>query len=48
MLNRVINGTKQADVKQQFVATMERARFNPLADQNAVQQANQFLERLSH
>ena len=48
MLNRVINGTKQPDLKQRFIATMDRARFNPLSDQNAVQQANRFVERFSH
>lgn len=48
MLNRVINGTKKADVKERFVATMERVRFNPLADQSAIQRANRFVERISH
>jgi hypothetical protein len=47
MLNRIINGTQASDVKQQLVATLERVRLNPLADQDAIQRANHFLERLS-
>jgi hypothetical protein len=48
MLNRVINGTKEPEVRRRLVAAMEAARVNPLADQNARQMADRFVERLAH
>jgi hypothetical protein len=47
MLNRIINGTKSLDLRQQLIATMERAMLNPRADQNTQQRANGFIKRLS-
>jgi len=47
MLNRIINGTKDPDVRQRLTATMERARRNPLGDQVAQNMASRFLERLA-
>ena len=46
MLNRLINGTKGSERRRPLIAVLERARFNPLADQNTVDLATQFLERL--
>lgn len=48
MLNRVINGTKEPEVRRRLVAAMEAARVNPLADQNARQMADRFVEKLAH
>jgi hypothetical protein len=47
MLNRVINGTREPEIRRQLIASMERTRTNPLADREAIQWANRFLERLS-
>jgi hypothetical protein len=47
MLNRVINGAELPEERQRFVATMERGRTNPLADERAQLEIADFLERLS-
>jgi hypothetical protein len=47
MLNRLINGTNASDAIQRLVTIMESVRFNPLADQVAIELANRYLERLS-
>jgi hypothetical protein len=46
MLNRVINGTKILATKQNLIAVMERVKTHSRADQNTVQSATRFLERL--
>lgn len=44
MLNRVINGTKNTAVRRQLLAIMDRVRLNPRADEDTIQEANNFLE----
>jgi len=46
MLNRMINGTKVPAEKQRLVAVMANAKLNPLADANALNHINLFLEKL--
>ena len=47
MLNRVINGAREPERRQALIAAMEQVRLNPLVDQNTLQLATRFLERLS-
>ena len=47
MLNRVINGTKEPELRQRLVAAMRAARSSPAADDNAKQAADRFLQRLA-
>jgi hypothetical protein len=47
MLNRVINGTKDADARQNLIAILESASRSPLADNNTRQIADRLLTRLS-
>jgi hypothetical protein len=46
MLNRLINGTQQADVKRRLILAMERLRSNPSASPLTVERANHHLKRL--
>ena len=46
MLNRVINGAKEADLRRNYIGLMRRARLHPDADQDTRKDIDQFLERL--
>lgn len=46
MLNRVINGTKDPEQKQPYIAAMSEATNHPLANATARDQASHFLARL--
>lgn len=43
MLHRLINGAKNNAVRRHLLAVMERARFNPRADEDTVQRASHYL-----
>ena len=45
MLNRLINGEKASLEKRRLVNAMMQAKLNPLADPDALDQINRFLER---
>lgn len=45
MLNRLINGEKASVEKRRLVNAMMQAKLNPLADPEALDQINRFLER---
>jgi len=47
MINRIVNGTKDPEMRRRLVAAMEAAGENPLADPNAKQMAGRFLARLA-
>ncbi len=47
MLNRVINGTKMADVREPLVVVLEGVRENPAAKGDARAVAEEFLSRLA-
>jgi hypothetical protein len=47
MLNRLINGTRDAAVKRKYIGVMERARLNPRADEDTVRRASHYLERIA-
>jgi hypothetical protein len=47
MLNRVINGTQDADARQNLIAILDSASHSPRADENTRQIADRFLTRLS-
>jgi hypothetical protein len=47
MLNRLINDAKDAGVRRRFVGVMKQARLNPRADEDAVREADHFLERIA-
>ncbi|HZQ49750.1 MAG TPA: hypothetical protein VFB69_05540 [Candidatus Dormibacteraeota bacterium] len=46
MLNRLINGTTDVEVRTRYIGVMKAVGLNPAADDSAVRYANQFLERL--
>jgi hypothetical protein len=46
LLNRVINGTRQIDVRQKLIEAMHNSTMHPRAQITAKQQAAEFLQRL--
>jgi hypothetical protein len=46
MLNRLINGTKEPNLRQRRIALMRHARQHSLADNTAMEAIDDFLERL--
>jgi hypothetical protein len=46
MLNRLIMGTKDTDARRCLTILMDQSRFNPQADDAAIEWANEFLEEL--
>ena len=47
MFNRVINGTKAPDVRQNYIAELERAKERQPLDQATLERINHFLSRLA-
>ena len=47
MLNRLINGTQEADLRQRLIGLMLQAKAHPLADSTAVEALRNFLEGLA-
>ena len=47
LLNRLINGTKQAADRARLINALRQAESHPAADSEAQHQANHFLQRLS-
>jgi len=46
MLNRVINGAKEPDIRNHLIGILKGVRNNPTIDENARNLANQFLSKL--
>jgi hypothetical protein len=46
MLNRLINGTKSADIRNAYILELEKSKVNPLADASAKERINHFLDLL--
>lgn len=47
MFNRIINGTKAPDVRQNYIAELERAKEHQPMDQATLERINHFLGRLA-
>jgi hypothetical protein len=47
MMNRVINGTHEVNLKYSYIAALKRARLHPDTDWDTRKQIEQFLEALS-
>jgi hypothetical protein len=46
LLHRLLNGTKEPAARQQLIAVFKAVQTHPLAEPEAVERANRYLERL--